>query len=225
MRKLSEFQSKRGSVAEVMNVGICMIAMTVMMMAYFGSIQMMDKKAQIDQIARKYILRMETLGYLTEDDRLLFSRELQQVGAVELEFDGTTTYMVKEGDNFVTVTYDQLVVPAKEYDGGEITLANEAVTEYSFVKLNEKTVFAGIVFDVVAKDGSVVTVKPTSVENFNPETLPSYELEEYQMIKKALEEGKHVVVKDVKYHDEVANEFIQEILKDHHFELLKECEG
>jgi len=63
------------------------------------------------------------------------------------------------------------------------------------------------------------------VENFNPETLPPYELEEYQMIKKALEEGKHVVVKDVKYHDEVANEFIQEILKDHHFELLKECEG
>lgn len=88
-----------------------------------------------------------------------------------LEFDGTTTYMVKEGDNFVTVTYDQLVVPAKEYDGGEITLANDAVTEYSFVKLNEKTVLAGIVFNVVAKDGSVVTVKPTSVENFNPETL------------------------------------------------------
>lgn len=62
------------------------------------------------------------------------------------------------------------------------------------------------------------------IEDFNPQTLPDFVLEEYEMIKNALDSGKSVIMKDVKYHDEVANEVIEEVLKDHHFALLKETD-
>ena len=58
------------------------------------------------------------------------------------------------------------------------------------------------------------------IEHFDPTKMPSYELEEYEMIMNAIKDGKYVVLKEVEYHDDVTNKFISEILNDNHFELL-----
>lgn len=91
------FGCHRASVTDAIMVGICILAMTIIMMAYMGSMQLLDSKAQISQVARKYILRMETVGYLTGNDRMLLSQELHQLGVSELDLTGSTMSQVDYG--------------------------------------------------------------------------------------------------------------------------------
>lgn len=93
----------RGSVVDVMSVGICVIAMTVLMLAYMSSVRLLNSKSQIDQIARKYILRMETVGYLTGNDCLQMTQELAALGAIELDYTGSTLDQVDYGSTISLV--------------------------------------------------------------------------------------------------------------------------
>ena len=97
------WKHRKGSVVDVMSVGICVIAMTVLMLAYMGSVQLLNSKSQIDQIARKYILRMETVGYLTGNDQLEKTRELAALGAAELDYTGSTLNQVDYGSTISLV--------------------------------------------------------------------------------------------------------------------------
>ena len=97
------WKHRNGSVVDVMSVGICVIAMTVLMLAYMGSVQLLNGKSQIDQIARKYILRMETVGYLTGNDCLEMTQELTQLGAMDLDYSGSTLNQVDYGSTISLV--------------------------------------------------------------------------------------------------------------------------
>lgn len=88
---------EKGSVADIMATGICILAMTVVMLSYMKSVSMIEQKTAVGQIARKYILRMETVGYLTERDRVQMCQELDDMGATEIILDGTTLRQVAYG--------------------------------------------------------------------------------------------------------------------------------
>lgn len=92
---------ERGSVADIMAAGLCMLAMTVVMLAYMGNAGLVNTKASVNQIARKYILRMEATGQLTEADRIALVQELESVGVTELELAGTTMEPVGYGETIV----------------------------------------------------------------------------------------------------------------------------
>jgi len=101
-------QSHAGSVADVLSAGICVIAMTVLMLAYTGSIRLLNSKAEIDQIARKYILRMETVGYLTAQDSLLMTQELAGLGVTEIDYTGSTMNRVSYGEEISLVIHGKI---------------------------------------------------------------------------------------------------------------------
>lgn len=69
---------------------ICMLAMTVLMLSYMGSVGLVFQKAAVSQLARKYILRMETVGELTAADRTVLLQELESLGATEITLEGTS---------------------------------------------------------------------------------------------------------------------------------------
>lgn len=81
---------ERGSVAELLSTGILVLAMTVLMASCLESMQMLSQKEEVNQLARKYILRMETVGYLTGDDRTSLERELARIGVTGIDLSGTT---------------------------------------------------------------------------------------------------------------------------------------
>lgn len=81
-----------------MSAGLCILAMTVVMLAYMDSVWLIHRKAEVSQIARQYILRMETVGYLTEADRIALRQELDEAGVTEVELSGTTMTPVTYGD-------------------------------------------------------------------------------------------------------------------------------
>ena len=92
---------EQGSVADIMAAGLCMLAMTVVMLAYMGNAGLINTKASVNQTARKYILRMETAGRLTEADRIALVQELESLGVTELELEGTTMEPVGYGETIV----------------------------------------------------------------------------------------------------------------------------
>jgi len=89
---------ERGSIGDFMSAGICMLAMTLLMLAYMDNVWLIHRKSQVSQIARQYILRMETVGYLTEEDRVALNRELDEAGVTDVALNGTTMVPVTYGD-------------------------------------------------------------------------------------------------------------------------------
>lgn len=91
-------KQEKGSIGDILSAGICMLAMTALMFAYIGDVRLIHQKSEVSQIARQYILKMETVGYLTEADRIRLRRELDEAGVTELELAGTTIAPVAYGD-------------------------------------------------------------------------------------------------------------------------------
>lgn len=97
-----------GSVMDVLSVGICIMAMSILMMAYLNSMQLISLKSEASQLARKYILRMETVGYLTGSDKARLSQELQAMGVANIDFTGTTLHETAYGNEIVLCIQGEL---------------------------------------------------------------------------------------------------------------------
>lgn len=87
----------RGSVLDVLSVGVCILAMSIMMIAYLDNMKLITTKAQISQLTRKYILRMETVGYLTSSDQTELIMDLLELGIEDITLEGTTMQEVAYG--------------------------------------------------------------------------------------------------------------------------------
>lgn len=92
---------QKGSVLDFMTVGICILAMAVVLTAYFACSDLLLRKGQISQIARCYILKMETMGCLTETEKNNMLAELQDVGLQAIDLTGTTMNPVEYGDSVI----------------------------------------------------------------------------------------------------------------------------
>ena len=108
----------KGVVMDVLAVGICIIAMTIMMMVCLGSSALLNRKAQISQTARKYILKMETIGYLTADDKLALTQELKELGALEIDLTGSTVNEVDYGTPIYLVIRGKIAGTSIEMGNG-----------------------------------------------------------------------------------------------------------
>ena len=94
-------RKESGTVGDLMSVTLCMLAMTVLLTNYMDSIRFIQQKMQISQIARKYILQMETVGGLDAERRNLLRQELEDVGVTALQLEGTTVGQVTYGEEIV----------------------------------------------------------------------------------------------------------------------------
>ncbi len=81
---------ERGDIGDLLATGLCILAMTAIMFTYMDNVSLIAQKMEVSQIARKYILRMETVGMLTDEDRAGLCEELAAAGVTGLRLDGTT---------------------------------------------------------------------------------------------------------------------------------------
>lgn len=115
---------EKGNVGDMIAAGLCMLAMTVVMLVYMKNAGLVNKKAAVDQVARKYILRMETAGHLTEADRTALLQELKSLGLAAPELTGTTVERVGYGQPIV------LIIRGKLEDGYEIEEKRVSTAKY-----------------------------------------------------------------------------------------------
>ena len=92
---------REGSVLDFLPVCICILAMSIVVKAYFYCSELLLKKGQISQVARCYILKMETVGCLTEGDRNQMLEELQAIGLGGIDLTGSTMNPVEYGDSVI----------------------------------------------------------------------------------------------------------------------------
>ena len=69
---------QEGSVGELLSALLCMIAMVSVMTAFMDCVALVNKKTMLGQTARNYVLRMETVGYLTAEAERELCRELSE---------------------------------------------------------------------------------------------------------------------------------------------------
>lgn len=100
MRK-KYLRKQKGNIGELMITGICILAMTVVMLSYMDHVSLLQEKAEVVQLARKYILKMETEGYLSTGELALLTDELQDVGITEISCAGTTMSRVTYGEPII----------------------------------------------------------------------------------------------------------------------------
>ena len=93
---------------DLLAAGLCMLAMTVLLLSYMDNVQLIYQKTAVNQIARKYILRMETTGSLTASDQVQLVQELEAAGATELELEGSTLESVGYGNPVVLLIRGKL---------------------------------------------------------------------------------------------------------------------
>ncbi len=80
----------KGNVGDIVIMGIFVIAMLTVMMCFIKCVDMLHTKAEVSQLARKYILVAETNGYIPEGDQETLIRELESMGLTEIDISGST---------------------------------------------------------------------------------------------------------------------------------------
>lgn len=80
----------RGSVGDIMVMGIFVIAMMIVMYSFLDCVELIRVKNEIGQLTRRYILVAETNGYLPESDVTSLMNELEILGMSDCDLTGTT---------------------------------------------------------------------------------------------------------------------------------------
>ena len=70
-------KKEAGNVGEILTIGLCILALTALMISYMENVQLIAKKAEVGQLARCYLLKMETVGYLAAQDQTQLTAELE----------------------------------------------------------------------------------------------------------------------------------------------------
>lgn len=88
----------KGNIGNLLGTGLCVLAMTVMVLQYMEQVGLIYQKWEMVQISREYILRMETKGYLTRTDEQQLMEQLEAAGVCQISLEGTTGNPVGYGE-------------------------------------------------------------------------------------------------------------------------------
>ena len=88
---------QEGSIGDLLSVMLCILGMTVVMSAFLDCVNVVNRKTMVGQLARNYVLRMETVGYLAAEDELALRRELESNDVSDVSLNGTTREPVSYG--------------------------------------------------------------------------------------------------------------------------------
>lgn len=85
-------------VSGVFTMVISVTAMALISMNVISSVGIMNTKNDINSVMRKYIIMMETYGYLTNEDETELIQELTDIGMTNIDISGTTMNEVEYGE-------------------------------------------------------------------------------------------------------------------------------
>ncbi|MBQ2099869.1 MAG: hypothetical protein II477_02215 [Lachnospiraceae bacterium] len=88
---------QEGSIGDLLSVLLCILGMTTVMIAFLSCVKLVNQKTMVGQLARTYVLRMETVGYLTPEDEAALRNDLAELEILEVSLEGTTRTPVGYG--------------------------------------------------------------------------------------------------------------------------------
>lgn len=97
-----------GNVGEILAMGLCVLALTTVMISYMENVRLISKKAEVGQMARCYLLKMETVGCLTDSDQTQLTGELEQLGISDISYEGSSLTPVGYGNDVILQIHGRL---------------------------------------------------------------------------------------------------------------------
>ncbi len=91
-------RKQRGSVGDILATVICILTMSIILFAFLDCVELIHQKLQVGQLARKYILKMETVGCLSASEKMWLDGELSEMGVTDIDFSGSTLNMASYGE-------------------------------------------------------------------------------------------------------------------------------
>lgn len=98
MNLLQKQKKRKGSVLDVLSVLLVIITATILMTSFLNIIHTASVKEEVKQVCRKYILEMETTGYLNSTSQTQLIQELTALGVTDIDLSGTTFVSAKYGN-------------------------------------------------------------------------------------------------------------------------------
>ena len=118
----------RGSIIDSMFAPVLgAIAMALVVVIFANFMANIDRKNDVEQVARKYILIMETDGYLGSTDETALRQELAALGVSSIDLSGTTFTEVGYGEP-VTLEIDGEMAIRSLGVGNGLSFRNDADT-------------------------------------------------------------------------------------------------
>ena len=113
-----------GGVGDVMPMCIFAICIAFVMISFADCVRLINVKSSVSQISRQYILKMETYGYLTEDDKEGLVKSLSDTGLESISLAGTDMAEVGYGNEI------KLYISGTTEDGYEIKEFRTSTAKY-----------------------------------------------------------------------------------------------
>ena len=107
-------KKRKGTVADVLMSLVVVFALIFLMLAYLNLTAAINRKEDIDQLARRYILEMETIGYLSGSSQTQFVQQLHELGIENVDLSGTTVSQAGYGNPIYL--YVQGSIPLRTLD-------------------------------------------------------------------------------------------------------------
>jgi len=79
-----------GSIGDLFSTGLFLLAISAITLTFIRCAAIINTDSEVSQLARKYILRMESAGYLTQEDQLQLLAELELLDLDAIDITGTT---------------------------------------------------------------------------------------------------------------------------------------
>lgn len=118
-------RKKKGEIDQYVIIVLGILSFFIITIASLNYVGSTDKYITANQIARKYILKIESNGYLTPENTIKLKSELTNQGFSNIDLTGTTMAEVKNVDDvFLFISYDQ-------------PIRNIAIENYSIKFVNE----------------------------------------------------------------------------------------
>lgn len=125
----------KGQILNLLSVLFALVGTAILCLVLFSYMDLLERKIDINQVSRRYILRMETAGYLTAQDRTALERELSELGVSGITFDGTTLSDAGYGNPVVLAFSGEL-----HYQGIRLITMVQAREEALTVRIEERRV-------------------------------------------------------------------------------------
>ncbi|MBE5936526.1 MAG: hypothetical protein E7265_00675 [Lachnospiraceae bacterium] len=125
---------KEGSIFKMFPILLGISAITVLALMFFGFMKDMDVREQASFVAREYMLKMESIGYLDNYNCNMLINDLQEIGVENINLTGSTIQDVGYGNEIVLVINAK--APVTEFEITDVLgmQANKRMTDISIVR-------------------------------------------------------------------------------------------
>lgn len=99
---------------------LVILSFTILAFSFLNTMNAISRKENVKEVSRKYILEMETTGYLTTESSARLLQELSEIGLTDIDLSGTTLSDAGYGNEIHLYIKGKMPVVELDAGGGDL---------------------------------------------------------------------------------------------------------